>query len=454
MDPEWAYQSFCKEAGFELNAKAEASGALGSALGAFSQGSKSQTKTPVTMPSGVRDPFANPSISFVPKGDSILANVEPRAIGSSLVLLALIGALGYGGWTVLQQVQRVTVTPVEQAPGVFAEVDPLAAPQVGGTDAPEFAGVVPSTPDALDRLYRPQALDAPVMVARDGPIGAIDPTATGALVPDPEAAREAELASLQAERAKAPGSDSVVVMAVRPAWVQVRDVAGEIIFEETLGNSGTYIVPAGEPAPILRAGAAGGVYFAVNGVVYGPAGPSGTVANDIALDEASILSLFQVADLSLDPALEEVLERQRAEGVLVAEARDAGLPLPQVTTDGPPEVQIVAVRDAWMRIRDGEGSTIREMTLAAGQTYTVPLDAVGPQLWIGDAGAVYFVKGGQAFGPAGPNGSVFKDLPLTAEAMGEAYPQVDVADIPTNVRDVWWPKASSQRLPRRRFLHT
>ena len=47
----------------------------------------------------------------------MFSGFEPRAIGSLLVLVALIGAIGYGGWSVLQQVQRVQLAPVDQAPG-------------------------------------------------------------------------------------------------------------------------------------------------------------------------------------------------------------------------------------------------------------------------------------------------------------------------------------------------
>ena len=54
-----------------------------------------------------------------------LSRIEPGAIGSTLVLLALIGGIGYGGWAVLQEVQRVQVSPVEQTPRVLSELDPL-----------------------------------------------------------------------------------------------------------------------------------------------------------------------------------------------------------------------------------------------------------------------------------------------------------------------------------------
>ncbi len=44
------------------------------------------------------DPLANPNASFVPRAESPFARIEPGAVGSVAVLLALIGVLGYGGW--------------------------------------------------------------------------------------------------------------------------------------------------------------------------------------------------------------------------------------------------------------------------------------------------------------------------------------------------------------------
>jgi hypothetical protein len=34
----------------------------------------------------------------------MFSGIEPRAVGSILVLVALVGGLGYGGWSILQEV--------------------------------------------------------------------------------------------------------------------------------------------------------------------------------------------------------------------------------------------------------------------------------------------------------------------------------------------------------------
>jgi hypothetical protein len=56
-----------------------------------------------------------------------------------------------------------------------------------------------------------------------------------------------------------------MLVAVRPAWVRVRAADGSILLEKTLQAGDTYVVPQMEEAPTLRAGAAGAVFFAVNG---------------------------------------------------------------------------------------------------------------------------------------------------------------------------------------------
>src|SRR5690606_38327221 len=78
----------------------------------------------------------------------------------------------------------VTFAPVENTPSVLSDLDPLQArPAARAGDAGTAlaaSGVTPPTNDALTRMYRPQALDVPVLVARDAPITTLDPSTVGA----------------------------------------------------------------------------------------------------------------------------------------------------------------------------------------------------------------------------------------------------------------------------------
>lgn len=306
MDAEWAFQRFCQEANFTV----------AHGMSAAASGLK---KTGNTRAPAYADPLANPKAPFVPQGEAFWSGIQPGAIGSIAVLLTLIGGLGYGGWTVLQEVQKVQLAPVEQSPGVIAELDPLSS--TGGTaanqaEATEIAlAERPATdaapaPEAFDRLYRPEALDVPVLVARDGPIAAIDPRTVGALADvaaDPAADTVVAAATPALGETPvqviAPDAAQVELLAVRPAWVRITAADGTTIFEKILDAGERYPLPKLEEAPVLRVGESGALYFAVNGQTYGPAGARGSVTKNVTLSPEALTTAYAVADLAQDADL-------------------------------------------------------------------------------------------------------------------------------------------------------
>ena len=306
MDPDMAFARFSKEANFEV--------AHGMSAAASSSGmTAARTRSTQTF----SEPLANPNASFIPRGESLFAQVEPGAVGSLAVLIALIGAIGYGGWSVLQEVQRVQLAPVDQAPVVVAEIDPLgnvtgAAPLVrsapNAPDAQSLASAdpVPQSADRLDRLYRPQALDVPVLTSRDGPIAAINPrlaataVAPGAVESAVAEALAAENGSVQVVSDAQPG---VEILAVRPSWVRVQAADGTVLFEKILDAGERWAVPQLEEPPLLRSGNSGSVYFAVNGQTYGPAAPGAQVVRNVALSPEAVTEKFALADLTRDSDL-------------------------------------------------------------------------------------------------------------------------------------------------------
>jgi len=296
MDPDWAFTRFCAEANFVV-----AHGMSAAASSAAISAVRSRVANEL------RDPLANPKASFVPRGPGFMTHVEPGAVGSLLVLVVLIGALGYGGWSVLQEVQRVQLAPIDQAPAVVAELDPLGnvqgvAPLVRSAPAGDaVVEAVPAASDAMDRLYRPQALDVPVMVARDGPIAAIDPGRTA--VPGDAATDPVQLAAERAVQVVAAEAPAVELLAVRPSWVRVSAADGTVLFEKILDAGERYTVPQMEQAALLRAGNSGSVYFAVNGQTYGPAAPGAQVVKGVALSPEALTATYALADLSGDSDL-------------------------------------------------------------------------------------------------------------------------------------------------------
>lgn len=294
LDPEAAYDQFCAESGFAT---------------AHGMSAEASTIRKVDKPARAADadPFENPVMAFTPEQESILSRIEPRAIGSSLVLVALIAAIGYGGWSVLNEIQRVQLAPVDQTPIVAADLDPLNGAVTG--DADIAANTFSTPPEALDRLYRPQALDVPVMVARDAPISTLDPSSTGLFVQDTpfvtaEAEEALDRAVPQVLTADAP---ELTLMAVRPAWVRVRAADGSILLEKILNAGEEFTLPPTEEPPILTAGMSGSVYFKLNGALYGPAGEGANRVGDLALDMDQLQQNYDLADLGGDPELARIV---------------------------------------------------------------------------------------------------------------------------------------------------
>ena len=325
LDPEWAFSKFCEEGNF----------AVAHGMSSAASGPRA-AKISAAKSAGLgANQFEQPNTPFVPRAESIFSRIEPGALGSSLVLVALIGFIGYGGWSVLQEMQRVQFAPVEQTPGVTAQVDPLV-PAEGLVAASDITTTL-SAPDAeaLDRLFRAPTLDVPVMVARDGPIATLDPNKVATVV---EAPREAPTLGgganndpiLQAvelalgEQAPAQptvrvtGTDipEVVMFAARPAWVQVKAADGTTLFEKILDAGEGWALPKTEVTPLLKSGNAGSVYFAMDGQVYGPAGDGPSIVREVALGADDLRSVYGVAsdlrDIDVGAVIQQAMERRAA----------------------------------------------------------------------------------------------------------------------------------------------
>lgn len=331
MDPDWTFRRFCIESGFQPT-----HGMAPSASG----------PKPGRRPSDPAEALANPRAMFIPQKKSFWSDIEPRAIGSILVLAALVCGLAYGGWTVLQEVQRVTLTPAEDAPAVVTVLDPVENAAISGqiSEADESRTLAQDLPrpEALDRVYRPQVLEAPVLNARDGPIAAIDPElpdsfdlaaeepASGspeepALSTPPVITAVAQAMQFGPQmptgqtsvQTVAPDAPEVQILAARPAWVRVKSADGTVLLEKIMDAGERFTLPKLESAPVLRAGNSGAVYFAVNGKTYGPVAPGAQVVKNVELSSANLTAQYELADLSADPELAEMIAVAQASPELV-----------------------------------------------------------------------------------------------------------------------------------------
>ncbi|WCR13329.1 helix-turn-helix domain-containing protein [Paracoccus seriniphilus] len=325
MDSDWTFRRFCAESGFQPT-----HGMAPSASG----------PKPARRPSDPAEALANPRALFIPQQESFWSSVEPRAIGSVLVLALVVFGLGYGGWTVLQEVQRVTLTPGEDTPGVVTALDPaqgvgMSEPALELADTGDIVRNLPQ-PEALDRLYRPQILEAPVLTARDGPIAAIDPglgyfsefdIADAAMTPDAisgadqASAADVAQAGSAATATEAPAvvrtvaadAPELELLAVRPAWVRVTTADGTVLLEKIMDAGERFTLPKLEQPPLLRTGNSGAVYFAVAGQTYGPAAPGPQVVKNVELSPDSLTANYALADLNADPELAQMMAVAQAD---------------------------------------------------------------------------------------------------------------------------------------------
>lgn len=292
LDAEWTYERFQRESGF---------------LGAHGMSAKQavEAKRRIAEAPGKIDPndvIAAARVSFAPEKERLFDRVEPGALGSVLVLAAIVLGIGYGAWAILHDVQRLQFAPVDEAPLTASQLDPVAgvdgfaSPTPGASNAGVHLG-----DDQIEQLYRPQALDAPVLTPRDEPLATLDPDRVGTLAPPvtrPDVVTETVSNDVQVT---ASGNSQLVMVTVCPAWVRVTSASGAILDDATLNAGETYRVPDTTSVAELRTGNAGGIYFIVEGQMYGPAGERGAIVEGIELTPTGITDSYALADFDQSP---------------------------------------------------------------------------------------------------------------------------------------------------------
>lgn len=111
--------------------------------------------------------------------------------------------------------------------------------------------------------------------------------------------------------------------------------------------------------------------------------------------------------------------------------------LPPVTADAPPPAQQQAVapppqtaalpggavtftaldEGVWVKFYDRAGNQLLQKELAKGESYTVPPEADGPQIWTGRPEALAITVGGQAVPKLAEAQVTMKDVPVSAAAL-------------------------------------
>ena len=325
MPPDEVFEKFCSESGFATEIT-------------LSSKSRAKKKNLTTHPQDALGiaALADASTQFMPPQKSALDYFDTRAIGSTVIMIALISSISFGAWSVIKEVQKVQVSPAENTPIVLSDLDPIGGVSETQENPEGYFFAENTTMENLDRLYRPQALEVPILVARDAPISSLDPSQIGNFKPaqatsyvndssEPNLGLAEILANSTLNSVPKVVEDSpprLALFAVRPAWVQVKASDGTTIYEQIMSPGEEFILPQTEVAPRLRAGMSGSLYFAVIGALYGPAGDGAKVVKQIPLSVDALTQTYQLADIEIDPHLQKI----------VAEAEISSFKIPQVLT--------------------------------------------------------------------------------------------------------------------------
>ena len=288
LDPDECFNQFCKESGF-IGLQSEIDG---------------KKRNKVIKPTKLLDePILNPQIQKKKINNGILNNFSFSGLFSLTALLVLILGLGYGGVTVLNEVQKVNLSPSVQSisstsideNSFFNDFDSNNTNIASNSDLEEF--------------YRPTELVLPLMTPRDGPISAIDPAISGVYVEDKnsvisESNQEDIIQVKKNPQVIEEDLPSVYVVAQKPAWVRIYEPNGNILFENILDTGQRYEVPQSAQTAMLRAGNSGSVYLMIDNNFYGPLGTATGVAKKVNLRAETILENYTLVENNLTLPLE------------------------------------------------------------------------------------------------------------------------------------------------------
>lgn len=320
MDADDCYHRFCVESGFRSPM----------ALAGIGDAARIAGDKPQISSQGIgADNLAQSRFAAPAAPTRIGGPVSLGGLASVVALAGVVSGLGYGGYALLQEIQKIGIEPLPEAPAIVAEAPLIQAPAVDPALIMDVAQAeTADTPLAGDSGSAIAAV--PTMIVRDGPISAIDPATSGVLLhddrrdvdpmtstalataaPDFPAEVRTAIREEQARRAsskwempefgpvetaaKAAGSGRIVVHAADTAWVRIRDEDSGVLFEGVMAPGDSFEVPERVRAASMRAGNAGGVFLIVDGAIYGPVGQPGKVVKDVSLSADDLLATVPVA---------------------------------------------------------------------------------------------------------------------------------------------------------------
>jgi cytoskeletal protein RodZ len=160
--------------------------------------------------------------------------------------------------------------------------------------------------------------------------------------------------------------------------------------------------------------------------------PSKVPSAKIAWLAAAVGAVILIAGFSIWRAyffpganVEELAQAADAESVSATSSNGAAQPPSAVSpaaTSTPvgagAQVVFTATEDnIWIKFYDGEGKQLMQKQMALGEQYTIPAEAVDPQVWTGRPDAFEITVGGRTVPPLGTAEVAVKDVPVSAAAL-------------------------------------
>ena len=288
LDPEECFIQFCKESGF---------------IGLQSQINGVKKNKVVKATKLLDDPILNPQIPKYKIQNGKFNNFSISGLFSLTALLILIFGLGYGGVTVLDEVQKVNLSPLNQLPSIKLNTSTLLNENSFFENTNTNNLNIANNAD-LENFYRPTELILPLLTPRDGPISAIDPSSSGIYAQENKSLIDLEIETSTFKITQAPQvtekePKAIYVIAQKPAWVRIFEPNGNILFENVLDTGQRYKVPKSAKSAMLRAGNSGFVYLMIGDDFYGPLGTSTGVAKKVNLQSEMIIENYELAKTNL-----------------------------------------------------------------------------------------------------------------------------------------------------------
>ena len=197
------------------------------------------------------------------------------------------------------------MVPIEQPPLIASDLDPLTRSMSLNLNSDQNRR---NNEKIYNRIYRPQALDSPILIPRDSPISSLDPNSRGMF-----SLKEATLGTIDntkfetglvsvAKKSLRLGPKvvesmphDVQLVAEKGVWLRVKDADGSVIYEQVMDAQDPFKVPlANSPVIIERAGNSGALFFLINGELYGPAGNGARTVKNIDLSPKNLMTTYDI----------------------------------------------------------------------------------------------------------------------------------------------------------------